>query len=128
MDRCAIRDGVCVTRAADDDEFDLLDDFCPAMPSSNFRERICADEKEEPVSGMEGGADSLNGVDGVTSFQTGFETGGFERMLAGAGELYHVKAVLVGFAGAMEFVRRLGGGNHQDFVERAAVASGPGYG
>lgn len=128
VDDCASGDGIRVAGPADYNEFDFPDDFGPTVPRSNLRESICANEEKEPVSFLKGGADSLYCLNGVAALQACFETGSFECAFARTGELDERKALLVGFARAVEFVGRLCGWNYQDFVEGAVVPSGSGYG
>lgn len=109
--------GYLIVRAGSghNDKLHFLYYFAPAMPSSNFREGIGADQEIQRVPGASGRPQFLYRSDGITPFRSLIEKRWFESPNIFAGEFYHPVSMLEGCAGPC-FVRRICGRNYQDFI------------
>jgi hypothetical protein len=120
--------------ATDDDPVGEREQVLWRAPLRELEEGIGADEDEEGVVGLEGGAEAFEGVDGVVRGVVGqgrFEVGG-EAVQGGwslgAEELNHGEAVGIGGDGAVGLERLMAGGDEEDAVEREGLRCGAGDG
>jgi hypothetical protein len=107
-------------RAAEDDPVGEGEELVGFAPALEVEEGVGADEDEDLVGWVEGGAEAGEGVDGIVGgvvWVGGFEVGGGESGVAGAEEIYHGEAVGEGGEAALRLERLTARGGEEHKVQ-----------
>ncbi len=120
MDPRSRGSAVMVAGTGDDDKLRYPDQILPAMPACDLSVCVRADDE---IRLFARSAHAFDGIDGIAFLGAGFQPRHYQPRVAVAGEFHHFAAILVGGAGLIRFMRRMGRGNEPNLIQVKFVGS-----